>query len=230
MDMAGFDVDDGFPPGGRVTGYRLEGLIGRGGMAVVFRAFDARLNRQVAVKILAPELADDEEFRQRFIRESRAAAKVDHPHIIPIFAAGEGDGGLYIAMRYVPTGDVGSLVRREGPLPPTRATAIISAAASALDAAHGAGLVHRDVKPANMLVDLRPGWPDHIYLSDFGLAKSATAVTDLTGTGQFLGTLNYSAPEQILGQPVDGRADQYALACSAFMILAGAPPFDRKVS
>jgi hypothetical protein len=227
MNMAGSGIDAGFPLGSRVAGYRLENQIGRGGMAVVFRAFDEELNRQVAVKILAPALADDEAFRQRFIRESRSAAMVDDPHIIPVFAAGEANGALYIAMRYVPSGDVGSLVRREGPLPPARATAIISAVAVALDAAHGAGLVHRDVKPANMLVDLRPGRPDHIYLSDFGLAKSAAAATGLTGTDHFLGTLDYCAPEQIEGKPVGARADQYALACSAFMILAGEPPFAR---
>jgi serine/threonine-protein kinase len=227
MNMAGSGIDGGFPLGSRVAGYRLESQIGRGGMAVVFRAFDEGLNRQVAVKILAPALAADEAFRQRFIRESRSAAMVDDPHIIPVHAAGEADGVLYIAMRYVPSGDVGSLVKRVGPLPPARAAAIISAVASALDVAHGAGLVHRDVKPANMLVDLRPGRPDHIYLSDFGLAKSAAGATNLTGTDHFLGTLDYCAPEQISGQTVDARADQYALACSAFMILAGEPPFAR---
>jgi tRNA A-37 threonylcarbamoyl transferase component Bud32 len=227
MNMAGSGIDAGFPLGSRIAGYRLENQIGRGGMAVVFRAFDEVLNRQVAVKILAPALADDEAFRQRFIRESRSAAMVDDPHIIPVFAAGEANGALYIAMRYVPSGDVGSLVRREGPLPPARATVIVSAVAAALDAAHGAGLVHRDVKPANMLVDLRPSRPDHIYLSDFGLAKSAAAATSLTGTNHFLGTLDYCAPEQIEGKPVGARADQYALACSAFMILAGEPPFTR---
>jgi hypothetical protein len=227
MNMAGSGIDTGFPLGSRIAGYRLESQIGRGGMAVVFRALDEVLNRPVAVKILAPALAADEEFRQRFIRESRSAAMVDDPHIIPVHAAGEADGALYIAMRYVPSGDVGSLVRRQGPLPPARATAIISAVASALDAAHGAGLVHRDVKPANMLVDLRPGRPDHIYLSDFGLAKSAAAATSLTATDHFLGTLDYCAPEQIQGAPVDARADQYALACSAFTILAGEPPFAR---
>lgn len=144
-------------------------------MAVVFRASDEALGRQVAVKVLAPALAGDEEFRQRFIRESRSAAMVDDPHIIPVFAAGEADGAL---------------VRREGPLPPARAVAIVAAVASALDAADGAGLVHRDVKPANMLVDLRPGRPDHIYLSDFGLAENAAALSSLTGTDHFLGTLD----------------------------------------
>jgi serine/threonine-protein kinase len=225
--MTDFGNNAGYPPGSRIAGYRLDQAIGRGGMAIVFRAFDESLNRQVAVKILAPELALDEDFRQRFIRESQLAAQVDHPHIIPVFAAGEADGALYIAMRFVPGGNVGSLVRREGALPAGRAAAIISSVAAALDAAHEAGLVHRDVKPTNMLVDVRPGHPDHIYLSDFGIAKSASATSGLTQTGSFLGTLEYSAPEQIQGHPVDGRADQYALACSASMILAGSPPFHR---
>ncbi|WP_222849610.1 WD40 repeat domain-containing serine/threonine protein kinase [Trebonia kvetii] len=225
--MTDFGNDAGYPPGSKLVGYRLDEVIGRGGMAIVFRAFDESLNRQVAVKILAPELALDEDFRQRFIRESQLAAQVDHPHIIPVFAAGEADGALYIAMRFVPGGNVGSLVRREGALPAGRAAAIISSMAAALDAAHEAGLVHRDVKPTNMLVDVRPGHPDHIYLSDFGIAKSASTTSGLTQTGSFLGTLEYSAPEQIQGHPVDGRADQYALACSASMILAGSPPFHR---
>jgi serine/threonine-protein kinase len=196
-------------------------------MAVVFRARDERLGRQVALKVLAPALAGDEEFRQRFVRESRAAAAVDDPHVIPVYEAGEAGGVLFIAMRYVPGSDVRTLARREGPLPAARAGAIISAVASALDAAHAAGLVHRDVKPANMLVDVRPGRADHVYLSDFGLSKARQGATRLTGTGLYLGTLDYSAPEQIEGRQVDGRADQYALACAAFEILTGAPPFRR---
>jgi len=217
----------GFSAGSRIAGYRLEEQIGRGGMAVVFRARDERLQRQVALKILAPALAADEAFRQRFIRESRSAASVDDPHIIPVFEAGDVDGVLFIAMRYVPGGDARTLVQREGPLSPARGAAIISAVASALDAAHGAGLVHRDVKPANMLVDARPGRPDHVYLSDFGLSKGALSSVGITGTGQFLGTLDYSAPEQIEGRPVDGRTDEYALACAAFELLSGVPPFPR---
>ena len=134
---------------------------------------------------------------------------------------------LFIAMRYVRGGDVRTVIRREGPLSPSRAAAIISAVASALDAAHAAGLVHRDVKPANMLVDRRPGRPDHVYLSDFGLSKGMQSSLGLTGSGQFLGTLNYSAPEQIQGRPVDGRADEYSLACAAFELLSGTPPFPR---
>jgi serine/threonine protein kinase len=214
----------GISAGSRLAGYRLEQPIGRGGMAVVFRAVDERLGRAVALKVLAPELAADDAFRQRFIRESRAAAAVDDPHIIPVFQAGDASGVLFIAMRYVPGGDVRTLVQREGPMAAARAAAIISPVASALDTAHAAGLIHRDVKPANMLVDVRPDRPDHVYLSDFGLSKTSMS-SGLTGTGQFLGTVDYCAPEQIDGRAVDGRADQYALACTAFELLTGAPPF-----
>ena len=217
----------GFSAGSRIAGYRLEEQIGEGGMAVVFRARDERLHRQVALKILSPALAADEEFRRRFIRESRSAAAVDDPHIVPVFEAGEANGVLFIAMRYVPGGDAGTLVRRLGPLPGARAAAIISAVASALDAAHAAGLVHRDVKPANMLVDARPSRPDHVYLSDFGLTKGSWSSTSLTAAGHFMGTLDYSAPEQIRGQQVDARTDEYALACVAFVLLSGQPPFHR---
>jgi serine/threonine-protein kinase len=217
----------GFSAGSRIAGYRLEEQIGEGGMAVVFRARDERLQRQVALKILSPTLAADDEFRRRFIRESRSAAAVDDPHIVPVFEAGEANGVLFIAMRYVPGGDVGTLVRQLGPLPGARTAAIVSAVASALDAAHAAGLVHRDVKPANMLVDARPGRPDHVYLSDFGLTKGSWSSTSLTATGHFMGTLDYSAPEQIRGQHVDARTDEYALACVAFVLLSGQPPFHR---
>jgi serine/threonine protein kinase/DNA-binding beta-propeller fold protein YncE len=218
-----------FAAGSQIAGYRLEEQIGLGGMAVVFRAHDDRLDRMVALKILAPGLALDDAFRQRFIRESRAAAAVDDPHIIPVFEAGEASGVLFIAMRYVRGGDVRTLLDQAGPLPPARATEIISQVASALDAAHARGLVHRDVKPANMLLDASAGTdrPDHVYLSDFGLSKQALAPSGLTSTGQFLGTLDYVAPEQIEGRPVDGRTDEYALACAAFELLSGAPPFRR---
>jgi serine/threonine protein kinase len=217
----------GLGSGSRVAGYRLERQVGAGGMAVVFEARDERLNRRVALKILAPALAADEEFRQRFLHESQAAAAVDDPHIIPVYEAGEADGVLFIAMRYVPGGDVRSLIHRAGPLPAAQVEAIVSPVASALDAAHAAGLVHRDVKPGNMLLDTRPGRPDHVYLSDFGLSKVALSPADLTGSGRFMGTADYIAPEQIKGEPVDGRADQYALACAAFELLTGAPPFRR---
>ncbi len=222
-------VAGSFAAGARVAGYRVEKQLGQGGMAVVYLARDERLDRLVALKVLAPALATDEEFRRRFIRESRAAAAVDDPHIIPVFEAGETDGLLYIAMRYVPARDVLTIMNDGGPLPPGRAAAVISQVASALDAAHAAGLVHRDVKPANMLVDVRPGRPDHVYLSDFGLSKKTlTTSAGLTGKGHFLGTPDYTSPEQIQGKPPDGRADQYGLACAAFELLTGAPPFRRE--
>ncbi len=225
----GFGGSGEFSVGSQIAGYRLEERIGQGGMAVVFRAYDSRLDRQVALKILAPGLSQDDAFRQRFIRESRAAAAVDDPHITPVFEAGEADGVLFIAMRFVRGGDVRSLIDRLGPLPPERVAEIVSQVASALDAAHARGLVHRDVKPANMLLEPNPAAdrPDHVYLSDFGLSKTSLAVSGLTATGQFLGTLDYVAPEQIEGRPLDGRTDAYALACSAYEMLCGEPPFRR---
>ena len=213
--------------GSRVAGYRLVERIGQGGMAVVFRARDERLDRTVALKLLAPALAGNRELQQRFISESRAAAAIDDPHIVPVFSAGEADGLLFIAMRYVAGGDAQSLLGREGPLPPDRAAAIVSPVASALDAAHRAGLVHRDVKPSNMLMDVLPGRPAHVYLSDFGVSKSVAATSGLTAAGAILGTLAYMSPEQVRSDPVDGRSDQYALACSAYELLAGTPPFQR---
>jgi len=215
----------GFAPGTRFSGYRLEEQIGRGGMAVVFRALDERLNRLVALKILAPVLAEDDAFRQRFIMESQAAAAVDDPNIIPVYEAGEANGALFIATRLVRGGDLRTLVAQHGPLAPGRAEWILSAVASALDSAHAAGLIHRDVKPANMLLETRPGRPDHVYLTDFGVSKAALDASGLTGTGQFIGTVDYAAPEQIQGWPVNGRIDQYALGCSGFELLCGRPPF-----
>jgi serine/threonine protein kinase len=221
-------VSGGLAPGSHVAGYRIEEQIGRGGMAVVYRATDVRLNRSVALKILAPELAGDSAFRQRFIREMRSAAAVDHPNIVPVFDAGEADGALFIAMRYVSGQDARTLLDAEHTLAPARVVHLITQVASALDDAHAQGLVHRDVKPGNMLIPAVPGsdQPDHVYLSDFGLSKEALS-SSLTLTGQFLGTLDYMAPEQVEGHPIDGRADLYALACTAFEMLAGAPPFKR---
>jgi DNA-binding beta-propeller fold protein YncE len=213
--------------GDHLAGYRLDEIIARGGMAVVYRAFDERLSRSVALKVLAAPLARDEAFRRRFIRESRAAAAVDHPNIVPIFDAGEADGVLYIAMRLVSGRDVLSLIEQHGPLPVARVCQIVTQVAAALDAAHEQGLVHRDVKPANMLRDDAAGddHADHVYLSDFGLSKHGRSTSQLTSYGEFLGTMDYVSPEQIEGHPVDGRSDEYALACSAFEMLTGAPPF-----
>jgi len=215
---------NGLGPGSRVAGYLLERLVGVGGMAAVFRARDERLGRVVALKLLT----GDEAVRRRFAREARAIAAVDHPHIIPVYEAGEADGVLFIAMRFVAGDDLRVVVGREGALPARRAAAFISAVASALDAAHAAGLVHRDVKPANMLVDVGPHRPEHVYLSDFGLARGVLSAAGLTRAGQFLGTPDYASPEQISGHFVDGHADQYALACVAYTLLSGSMPFARE--
>jgi len=218
-----------FPAGSRIAGYQIQELIGRGGMAVVYRASDVRLDRLVALKVLAPELTRESGFRQRFIRESRSGAAVDHPNVIPVFEAGEADGVLFIAMRYVAGRDVRALIDREGPLPPSRVVSIVTQIASALDTAHAHGLVHRDVKPANMLLGTvaTGSAPDHVYLSDFGLSKLSVSAVSLTGTGQFLGTIDYMSPEQVEGRVIDGRTDLYALACAAFEMLTGRPPFQR---
>jgi len=215
----------GLGPGSVVAGYVLEKLVGVGGMAAVFRARDERLGRVVALKLLA----GDEVVRKRFVREARAVAAVDHPHIIPVYEAGEAGGVMFIAMRFVAGDDLRLVVSRQGALRPRRAAAFISPVASALDAAHDAGLVHRDVKPANMLVDVGPGRPEHVYLSDFGVARGMLSSSGLTRAGQFLGTPDYASPEQISGGTVDGRADQYALGCVAYTLLSGSVPFRREV-
>ena len=217
----------GLGPVSRVAGYLLERMVGTGGTAAVFRARDERLGRVVALKLLAADLTNDEAFRRRFLREARAVAAVDHPHIIPVYEAGEADGVLFIAMRFVAGSDLRAVIGREGGLPPERAAGFFSPVASALDAAHGSGLVHRDVKPANMLVDAGPGRPEHVYLSDFGLARGVLSSSGLTRAGQFLGTPDYASPEQISGAVVDGRADQYALACVAYTLLTGSVLFER---
>jgi serine/threonine protein kinase len=218
----------GLRPGSRVAGYLLADLVGVGGMAVVFRAHDEGLGRTVALKVLAGNLAGDQAARERFTREARTVANVEHPHIIPVYAAGQADGLLYIAMRFVDGADLHALIHRDGPLPPRRAAAFVSDMASALDAAHAVGVVHRDVKPANVLVDTRPGRPEHGYLTDFGVARVMRSTGGLTIAGQFIGTPNYGAPEQINGTSVDGRTDQYALACVTYELLTGSVPFKRE--
>ena len=210
------------------AGYQVQGIIGRGGMSVVYQAEHPRLARTVALKVLAVELSEDDRFRERFVRESRLAASLDHPNIIPIYDAGASDDLLYIAMRFV-KGDLKTMIQREGRLRPERLMPVFTQIASALDAAHHLGLVHRDVKPANVLIAFSsgPDGRDHVYLADFGLTKHATSRSGITGTGQFVGTVDYMAPEQIEGKPVDGRVDVYALGCIAYECLTGRVPFTR---
>jgi DNA-binding beta-propeller fold protein YncE len=211
-------------PGTVVAGYRIESLVGRGGMGVVYRAFQLGLERIVALKVIAPELLGDEDIRKRFLAEARAAASVDHPNVIPVHEAGAQDGLAYIAMRYVAGSDLRSLVRAGGALDPVEAAGFVAQAAAALDAIHRAGFVHRDVKPANLLVD--PG--GHVYLTDFGLAKQILTRTGGTRTGQWVGTLDYIAPEQIRGGHIDARADVYALGGVLHYALTGRVPFVRE--
>jgi ABC-type branched-subunit amino acid transport system substrate-binding protein len=203
------------------AGYRVEELVGRGGMGVVYRATDLSLERPVALKLVAPELAEDERFRERFLREPRLAASLDHPYVIPIYEAGEHAGQLYLAMRFVEGSDLRAILEREQKLSPERTLAVLAQVADALDAAHRRALVHRDVKPGNVLLDE----DGHAYLTDFGITKQVGG--DSTDTGRVVGTLDYLAPEQIRGDPVDGRADVYALGCLLYECLAGVPPFRR---
>jgi tRNA A-37 threonylcarbamoyl transferase component Bud32 len=213
-------------PAIRVTGYRIEAPIGRGGMGEVYRAEQLSLGRKVALKVLRPDLAADDRFRRRFLRESRIAAAIDHPNVIPIYEAGEDDGLLYIAMRYVEGLDLATLLEREGRLQPARTIAILSQVGHALDAAHARGLVHRDVKPANiLLLPAVGGGGEHAYLCDFGLMKELDAEVALTGTDQFVGSVPYVAPEQVEGRAIDGRTDVYSLGCVLFHCLSGSPPY-----
>jgi serine/threonine protein kinase len=213
--------------GTEFAGHRIEAVIGRGGASIVYLAEHLRLGRKAALKVLAPHLADDEAFRERFIRESRMAAGLDHPNIVTVYDAGEVNGSLYISMRYVEGSDLERLLHEEKLLEPHRAISILSQIASALDAAHAEGLVHRDVKPGNILVDPAASVPgfDRAYLSDFGISKRTTSRGGLTRTGQFVGTVDYVAPEQITGEPVDGRADVYSLGCVLYQCLCGRVPF-----
>jgi len=209
--------------GSMVSNYRVERLLGSGAMGTVYLAHDVHLERPVALKLLAAELARDERFRERFLRESRTAARLEHPAIVPIYAAGEAEGTLFLAMRYIEGSDLRDIIKRQGPLDSDRVVAIVTQVAEALDAAHEAGLVHRDVKPGNILVD--PS--GRAYLCDFGLAKHSSTVNSLTRDTAFVGTIDYIAPEQIQGGSVDGRADEYALGCVLYEALTGLPPFRR---
>jgi len=211
--------------GSQLAGYRLEGEVGRGGMGVVYRATELALDRPVALKLIAPALAEDPVFRARFERECRMAAAIDHPHAVQVFHAGEEDRVLYVTMRFIDGTDLRAILREENRIEPERAVRFAGHVAGALDAAHRRGLVHRDVKPGNVLVALRDE-EEQAFLADFGLSKERAAASDLTGTGLAIGTADYIAPEQAQGRDVDGRADTYALACVLYQCLAGAVPYE----
>jgi streptogramin lyase len=203
------------------AGHRIESIAGRGGMGVVYRATELSLDRTVALKLITPALAGDPEFRKRFVRESRAAASIEHPNVIPIFHASSEQDVLYISMRFVDGEDLRALLRREGRLEARRASRIVAQVAAALDAAHERGLVHRDVKPANVLLTSN----EHVYLSDFGLIKRVGEGATQVSRPGWVGTLGYVAPEQIRGERVDARSDVYALGSVLFHALTGGPPF-----
>ncbi|MDP9491153.1 MAG: serine/threonine-protein kinase [Actinomycetota bacterium] len=208
--------------GTKLAAYELQEIVARGGMGVVYRAQHVHLRRPAAVKLLLPEIAQDDDFRRRFLRESQIAASLQHPNVVTVYDAGEADGLLYIAMQYIEGTDLATLLEEEGSLESGRALSIVGQVAAALDAAHALGLVHRDVKPANVLLD-----GDHAFLTDFGLSKPASSQTNLTAKGQFVGTIAYMAPEQIKGAAVDPRTDVYALGCVLYHCLAGGVPYAR---
>src|SRR5215216_2717427 len=205
--------------------HRIEGILGQGGMGVVYRATDLRLNRAVALKVIKPELSLDEDFRRRFRRESELAASVRQPNVVTIYQAGDSGGLLYVTMDLIDGVDLRQVMSRHGRLDVVTATEVTAQVAAALDAAHASGLVHRDVKPGNVLV--ANGTPMRVYLTDFGLTKRTSSQTGITQTGLFVGTLDYAAPEQITGGAVDARTDVYALGCVLYEMLTGRAPFRR---
>ena len=226
-ELAALPVDgDTLPVGSVFAGHRIEGLAGRGGMAVVYRATDLTLDRQVALKVIAPGLARDPGYRTRFEVECRLAASIDHPNVVPVYRAGAEHGRLYLTMRFVEGSDLRTLLRRQGRLAPERAVAIVEQVAAGLEAAHDLGLVHRDVKPGNVLTAVRHD-REHAYLTDFGLTMERSNASELTATGVAIGTAAYIAPEQARGEPVDRRADVYALAGVLFRCLTGSLPYER---
>jgi serine/threonine-protein kinase len=215
-------------PGTEFAGHRIEALLGQGGMGLVYRATQLALERPVALKLIVPEYASDVLFRERFKREARLAARIDHPNALPVFEAGEAEGMLFLTMRYVDGTDLEAMIAGEGALSPELAAAIIGQVGAALDAAHAVGLVHRDVKPANVLVERGPGGEAHAWLMDFGLTKQVGSASGLTKTSMWVGTVDYAAPEQIQSMTVDARADVYALGCVLFQALTGQVPFPRE--
>ena len=217
----------GLATGVQVGRYRIEGPLAAGGMGVVYRARQVELDKPVALKVIRPEWAADEEFRARFKREARLAASLDHPHIVSPHDFGDEDGVLYVVMPLIEGDDLGAVIERSGPLPLERAADIVAQVAGALDAAHAKGLVHRDVKPANIVLGRRGG-REFAYLTDFGVAKAISSETKLTRLGQLPGTPGYVAPEQINGDPVDARTDVYSLGCVLCEAVTGAVPFPRQ--
>jgi DNA-binding NarL/FixJ family response regulator len=212
--------------GSEFAGHRIEAVAGRGGMGVVYRATDLTLDRRVALKLIAPGLAGDDEFRARFERECRVAASLEHPHVVPVYHAGQEGERLYVTMRFIEGTDLRALLAEEGHLDPEHAVAVIAQVAGALDEAHRHGLVHRDVKPGNILIE-RDGGAERVFLTDFGITKRHTAGDELTRTGIAVGTADFMSPEQARGGDVDGRADVYALGCVLFRALTGEVVFDR---
>ncbi len=208
-------------PGSTFAGYQIEGVVGAGGLGILYRARQLRLDRPVALKLIEPAVAHDPVVRERLRREARAVAALDHPNVAPLYEAGEEAGSVYIVTRWVEGTELGTLIEDSGPLEPGRAAWVAAQIASALDVAHQKGLVHRDVKPSNVIVSRE----DHVYLTDFGLAKRAETAAGLTSGDAMLGTVDYVAPEQIEGAEPDPRGDVYALGCVLFEMLAGRPPF-----
>jgi hypothetical protein len=224
-------VADHLVVGGQLGNYLIDSVIGRGGMSVVYRAKHARLDMPVALKVLAPELSSDDTFRERFLREAQIAAGIDHQNVIPIHDMGLHEDSLYIVMRYVAGGDLKALLTTTGPLDAEQALTILTPIALALDAAHAHGLVHRDVKPANILIQRSAdGTLQHVYLTDFGIAKSASFSGGLTGAGASIGTVGYMAPEQLEGREVTAQTDVYALAVTFYECLTGRIPFQRELA
>jgi hypothetical protein len=213
--------------GDEFAGYRVERRLGRGGMGMLYLALEPGLERHVALKLIAPEASADEVFARRFAEESKIAASIEHPNVVPIYAAGKENGVPYIAMRYVAGADLARRLAREERLEPPVATELVAQVANGLDAIHAAGLVHRDVKPANVLLSGAEGG-EHAYITDFGVARNVATESGLTQTGRFVGTLDYVAPEQISGDAVDARADVYALGCLFFKLLTGEVPFPKE--
>ena len=213
--------------GRRIGHYRIDGVLGRGGMSVMYRATDVRLGRKVALKVMGENLTGDNEFRERFVDEARNTSAIDHANVVPLYDFGEVDGLLFIAMRLVDGADLANLIK-DGPLSPARTLALLAQVAEALDNLHENGLVHLDVKPANVLVTTRESANEHVYLADFGLTRRG-ATGHRTRSGDFLGSPTYAAPEHLRGEPVDGRTDEYALACVLFACLTGRPPFQGQV-